>query len=111
MLDVLTTDSPGHDTNDCWSLKNKVQDLIEAKETEFGPPETPNVITAPIPKNGQGVNVVNDDLFVSFVDELATPLPTVKKNLLRANLFSGCGEGCHLCASLPNGCLLLKICV
>ena len=23
-------------------------------------------------------------------------------------LFPGCGEGCHLCMSLPDGCLLLK---
>ena len=34
-------DSPGHDKNDCWDLKNKVQDLIEAKEIEFDPPENP----------------------------------------------------------------------
>ena len=32
------SDSLGHDTNDCWALKNKVQDLIEAKEIEFDPP-------------------------------------------------------------------------
>ena len=29
------SNSPGHDTNNCWALKNKVQDLIEAKEIEF----------------------------------------------------------------------------
>ena len=23
--------SPDHDTNNCWALKNKVQDLLEAK--------------------------------------------------------------------------------
>ena len=32
------SDSPGHDTNDCWVLKNKVQDLIDAKEIEFEAP-------------------------------------------------------------------------
>ena len=105
------SNSPGHDTNDCWALKNKVQDLIEAKEIEFYPPETLNVITAPIPKHGQGINVVDDVLFVSSMDDLTTPMPTVKKNLLQASLFLGCGEGFHLCVSLPNGCLLLKICV
>ena len=40
--------SPGHDTNNCWALKNKVQDMIDAKEIEFDPPETPNIITAPM---------------------------------------------------------------
>ena len=46
------SDSLGHDTNDCWALKNKVQDLVEAKEIEFDPPETPNVIMKQIPKHG-----------------------------------------------------------
>ena len=46
------SDSPGHDTNDCWALKNKVKDLIEAKGLEFYPPETPNVLTTPMPKHG-----------------------------------------------------------
>ena len=46
------SESPGHDTNDCWVLKNKLQDLIDAKEIEFDPLETPKVITAPLPKHG-----------------------------------------------------------
>ena len=25
------SESPGHDTNNCWALKNKVQDLLEEK--------------------------------------------------------------------------------
>ena len=76
------SNSPGHDTNDCWALKNKVQDLIDAKEIEFDPPETPNVITAPMPKHDQGINVVDDVLFVSSVDDLTTHLPTIKKDLI-----------------------------
>ena len=71
-------ESPGHDTNDCLAMKNKVQDLIEAKEIEFDPLETPNVITAPMTKHGQGVNTVDDHCFVSSVDELTTPLLTIK---------------------------------
>ena len=41
------SDSPGLDTNDCWALKYKIQNLIEANEIEFDPPETLNVITMP----------------------------------------------------------------
>ena len=37
------SDSPGHDTDNYWTLKNKIQDLIDAKEIDFDPPETPNV--------------------------------------------------------------------
>ena len=44
-------DSPGPDTDGCWALKNKIQDMIDAKEIDFGPPETPNVITAPMPNH------------------------------------------------------------
>ena len=68
-----------------------MQDLIEAKEIEFNLPKTYDVITAPMPKHGQSVNAVDDDQFVSSVDELATPLLTVKRNLLRACLFPSCG--------------------
>ena len=63
---------------------------------------------APMPKHNHGVNVVDTDLFVTSVDEVSTPLMTVKKNLLLAGLFLGCGEGCHMCSSLPTGCNLLK---
>ena len=45
--------SLGHDTNDCWALKYKIQNMIDAKEIEFDPPETPNVVTAPMPNHGQ----------------------------------------------------------
>ena len=55
------SDSSGHYTNNCWALKNKLQDWIEAKEIKFDAPEKPNVITAPMPKHGHGVNVIDDD--------------------------------------------------
>ena len=31
------SDSPGHDTDDCWSLRNKIQDLIDGRVLEFMP--------------------------------------------------------------------------
>ena len=46
------SDSAGHDTNNCWALKNKIQDLINTKEVEFDAPKKPNVISSPIPKHG-----------------------------------------------------------
>ena len=40
-----------------------------------------------MPKHGRDVNAVEDDMFVTIVDELITPLLTVKRNLLKAGLF------------------------
>src|SRR3954462_314130 len=45
------SDSPGHDTNSCWPLKNKIQDMIDAGEIEFYHPKTPVVITTPMPNH------------------------------------------------------------
>ena len=85
-----------------------MQDLFEDKEIEFDAPKIPNVITAPMPKHGRDVNVVEDVMFVTFFDELVTALLTIKRNLLNASLFPGCDESCHICLSLPTSCHLLK---
>ena len=45
------SDSPGHTTDNCWPLKNKIQDMIDAGEIQFEAPETPNIITAPLPNH------------------------------------------------------------
>ena len=29
------SDNPGHDTNNCWALKNRIQDLIDEGVLEF----------------------------------------------------------------------------
>ena len=39
------SESPGHDTNNCWALKNKIQDVIDVKEVEFEAPKKPNIIS------------------------------------------------------------------
>ena len=49
-----------------------------------------------MPKHGRDVNVVEDDMFVTAIDELITPLLTIKRNMLTVGLFLGCDERCHL---------------
>ena len=63
-------------------------------------------MTAPMPNHG--VNALDDDVFLSSMEDIATPLMTVKKNLLLVGLFPGCDEGCRMCYGLPTGFLLLK---
>ena len=58
---VYHSDSLGHDTSNCWALKNNIQDMFDAKEIEFDLPETPNVITTPMPNHDKGVNAIPDD--------------------------------------------------
>src|SRR3954470_7211099 len=102
------SNAPGHNENNCWALKNKVQDLLEAGEIEFDAPETPNVITAPMPKHDHAVNAIMDTIHVYDVRDLSTPLPDIKRKLLRAGLFPGCDPDCYYCALIPDGCENLK---
>ena len=93
------SNSPGHDTNSCWALKNKIQDMVDNKEIKFDPTKTPNVITAPMPKHDKGISVIDDVSYVSTVSDLTTPLLIIKKNLLQASLFSGYIERCYCCTT------------
>ena len=56
--------SPGHEADQCWALKNKIQDLIDNKTIQFDPPPMPNVITALMPKHDKGVNAVEDTIYL-----------------------------------------------
>ena len=100
--------SARHDTDQCWTLKCKIQDLIDNKTIEFDPPTTLNIITAPMPNHGKGVNAIEDTAFVSSVEDLTTPLTIVKENLLRVGVFPGCLRDCCCCAKKVYGCKWLK---
>ncbi|XP_058754998.1 uncharacterized protein LOC131628147 [Vicia villosa] len=102
------SNAPGHHADNCWALGNKVQDMIQAGEIEFNALETPNVITAPMPKHNTTINAIMDVVYVHDVRDLSTPLPVIKRKLLQAGLFPGCDVGCYYCASQPNGCENLK---
>src|ERR1051325_6179301 len=99
------SNSLGHSTDDCWALKNKIQDMIEAKQIEFDcPAETPNVINAPMPNHDKTSNAVGEDTYVFNIDDLTIPLMTVKRDLLQAGVNPGCPENCRWCPSAPDGC-------
>ena len=83
------SNSPRHDTNDNWSLKNKIQDLINNKTIDFDPPLTPNVINAPMPSYGKRVDAIENASFISSINDLTTSLKTIKKNLLKTRVFPG----------------------
>src|SRR3954468_8030524 len=83
--------------------------MIDAGEIEFDPPETPNVITAPMPKHDKTVNAILDTVYIYDVNELSTPLCEVKGKLIQAGYFPGCDPDCFYCSCLPNGCENLRM--
>src|SRR4051812_37144990 len=78
--------------------------MIDAGEIEFDPPETPNVIIAPMSKHDKTVNAIIDTIYIYDVGELSTPLLEVKRKLIQAGYFLGCDPDCFYCTHLPNGC-------
>ncbi|XP_058759396.1 uncharacterized protein LOC131632676 [Vicia villosa] len=97
------SNATGHNADNCWALRNQVQDMIEAGEIEFDAPETPNVITTPMPKHDKTVNAIMDIVYIHDVRDLSTPLLKIKRQLIQAGLFPGCDPDCYYCARLPNG--------
>lgn len=74
------SDSPGHDTENCWPLKNKIQDLIDAGDIVFDPPEGPNAIAAPTPKHGKAANITDgqtDDFQIALVVSVAFSISAI----------------------------------
>ena len=49
-----------------------------------------------------------EDLHVTNVADLLTPLPVIKVNLMRAGIFPGCGKDCYFCLNIRADCPLLK---
>ena len=61
-----------------------------------------------MPKHDKGVNVVEDTIFVTFVEDLTTPLNIIKNNLLKARIFPGCKNDCVCCTRRIDECEGLK---
>ena len=73
--------APGHDTEKCYALKNKIQDLLDQKVIHFAPP--PNVNQNPMPPHGSPtVSVVDNGEELNLVMDInlvTTSLPFVKE--------------------------------
>lgn len=102
----------GHNTERCFALKNKVQDLIESKAIQFTPNNTPNVTQNPMPPHTKsGVNSIEkaeDSDIVKDVNSVIIPLTFVKAYLVKNGILPGCAPNCQKCEDQSEGCTGLK---
>ncbi|XP_070032739.1 uncharacterized protein [Nicotiana tomentosiformis] len=79
----------GHDTEDCWTLKRAVENLIEQKRVVLRDEEVPNVTNNPLPthNNGTVIGMICDDkefypalkAIIAIVDSESRPKAAVKQ--------------------------------
>ncbi|KAI5406078.1 hypothetical protein KIW84_052722 [Lathyrus oleraceus] len=104
------SNAPGHTIDNCKALQLKVQDLRDAQAINFSP--VPNVIQNPMPAHGgQRINAVDSGETLNLVSDVAkveTSLSVVKDQLLKGQIFPGCGEECRNCQDAENGCDSLR---
>ena len=110
---VLPPYHTGHDTNDCWALKYKIQNMIDVKEIELDPPETPNVITTPMPNHNQDqINVVEDVDSSNDLNNQISPTATGGSFFIQifiCNFFVCSNNYCHVKFGFPIN--VLHMCV
>lgn len=109
---VFHSGGVGHDIENCWAFKHKVQDLIDNETIEFKPSNGPNVVQNPMPPHGGAVVSaieVNEELnLIMDASLVTTPLPFIKEYLLKMGVFPGCAADCKDCLYQCNSCDCLK---
>ncbi|XP_050889558.1 uncharacterized protein LOC127094827 [Lathyrus oleraceus] len=88
----------GHDLENCWALKYKMQELLDSKAIQFTPDNGPNVIQNPkldhvgptviVMDDGENLNLIMD------VNLLSTPFLCVKSYLINNGVFPICFLEC-----------------
>src|SRR4051812_16820170 len=70
------SNSPSHDTKDCWQLKHKIQDLIDEKVVDFNSHEEPHLTNAVY--NRKVRNEHNQSVRTILI---STPVPQQRRKL------------------------------
>lgn len=103
----------GHDVENFWALKYKVQELLDSKSIQFTLNNGPNVIQNPMPAHGgPTVNMVEEGESLNLimdVNMLSTPLPCIKSYLIQSGVFPGCPPNCCECQNQHEGCVNMRI--
>jgi len=90
----------GHSIKNCWALKHKVQELINAKWLSFKE-GSPNVGNNPLPghentsvnaiKDGEGQNLIRE------VKDVKTPMKVIFVELCKVSMIKGIAKGSGRC--------------
>lgn len=75
-------DSPGDDTDNCWALRHKIQDLIKNETIAVAPPVSQNIATKPLHAHTVGpsnstVNKISTEEFLGDPSQLIGPPGTL----------------------------------
>ncbi|PKI73426.1 hypothetical protein CRG98_006196 [Punica granatum] len=71
----------GHTTDNCWRLREKIQEMIDAKQISFNEMKSPNVLVNPLPDHGSSSEPTMNMISISAIggeeDVQETPIPFV----------------------------------
>ncbi|XP_058783483.1 uncharacterized protein LOC131658172 [Vicia villosa] len=102
--------APGHTIEKCRAFKLKFQDLLDDKIISFTP-TGPNVQNNPMPPHTGATNAVelwDEQILVTDVNEVKMPLATVKEHLVQQGVLCELHDFCLQCSSNPEECDRLR---
>ncbi|PKI63433.1 hypothetical protein CRG98_016100 [Punica granatum] len=74
-------DAPGHTLDNCWTLRNKIQEMINTRQISFNEVKPPNVRANPFPDHGLGSGPSINMIRIAAIGEdehtQKTPIPFV----------------------------------
>ncbi|PKI39925.1 hypothetical protein CRG98_039685 [Punica granatum] len=61
--------APGHTLDTCWRLRDKIQEMIDARQISFNEVKPPNVRANPLPDHGSGSGPSVNMISITAIDE------------------------------------------
>ncbi|XP_050915318.1 uncharacterized protein LOC127130333 [Lathyrus oleraceus] len=96
------SDVLGHDTENFFVFKGKVQELMRLGLIKFG--DTPNVATNPFPEHGVVNVITEDENLIMDVLKVKTPLVPVHLKLFKVGILEQDHKKCSICLRDSKGC-------
>ncbi|PKI70961.1 hypothetical protein CRG98_008635, partial [Punica granatum] len=81
LLHHVSASAPGHTLDNCWTLRNKIQEMIDTRQISFNEVKPSNVRANPLPDHGSGsgpsINMISIAAIGEDEDTQKTPIPFV----------------------------------